>query len=140
MSDDVRNINNSNWRRRPAQPPFQQQQGFQPQNQARQQQVGPISSDGSHGQYTPSQNTPVRGFNSREVEEFLNRGYDKALQEAQSAERAEGKNTKAAVFQTDSKGWSTTKGSVWSQRGHLTAKGSNVLNDLRRGLQHLPNE
>ncbi|KAK9238905.1 hypothetical protein V1525DRAFT_399841 [Lipomyces kononenkoae] len=127
MTDDHRASNNSNWRRRPTQPTQEQQQ--QGSNQQRQ--------GDNHG-YAPMQHVPVGGFNSSEVEDYLNRGYATALEQARNSERGEIPKTKVTIYQTDQKGWSTSsKGTAWGQRAHLTAKGTAILSDLRRGLQNL---
>ncbi|KAK9390194.1 hypothetical protein V1515DRAFT_589490 [Lipomyces mesembrius] len=84
------------------------------------------------------QHVPVRGFNSGEVEDYLNRAYASALEQARNSDKGENPKITAAIYQTDQKGWSTSsKGTAWGQRGHLTAKGSAVLSELRRGLQNL---
>ncbi|KAK9325073.1 hypothetical protein V1517DRAFT_315317 [Lipomyces orientalis] len=84
------------------------------------------------------QHVPVRGFNSREVEDYLNRGYASAMEHARNSEKDESAKNKAVIYQTDQKGWSTSsKGTAWGQRGYLTAKGNTVLNELRNGLQNL---
>ncbi|KAK7205066.1 hypothetical protein BZA70DRAFT_267605 [Myxozyma melibiosi] len=130
MADDNRSINND-WRRRDQQSrsTFTPQQQQQKQQQQQQKQFS-------------SQYTPVRGFNSREVEDFLNREYTAALEQARASEKEEDVKNKTVVFQSDGKGWTNTtpKGSAWTQRGHLTAKGATVLSELRRGVQNLPAE
>ncbi|KAK9379581.1 uncharacterized protein V2V93DRAFT_52620 [Kockiozyma suomiensis] len=125
MSEDNRLLiyrsSNNNWRRR------DQSRSNYPQQQPQQQQ--PPS------QHKPAQQfTSVRGFNSREVEEYLNKGYSASLVQARA-----GGDEKTIIYSADGKGWTSTtpKGSAWGQRPHLTAKGTTVLTELRHGLQNL---
>ncbi|KAK9467529.1 hypothetical protein V1512DRAFT_290672 [Lipomyces arxii] len=104
MSEEHR----SNWRRRPSQP----NQPNQP------------------NQTPPTPHVAVRGFNGREVEEYLNTGYVNAIESAKS-------NDSIVIYQ-NSKGWTSQKSnSSWGQKTHLTTKGTSVISELRKGLQSL---
>ncbi|KAK9456131.1 hypothetical protein V1511DRAFT_496639 [Dipodascopsis uninucleata] len=138
MSDEHRS-NSSNWRRRPAQNQNQQSYQSSQYGGSHRQQGGNVGHD-SHG-FSAAQHVPVRNFNSKEVEDFLNKEYSAAQERARESlavdENAASKN-KPVLYQSNQKGWNTsTKSSAWSQRGNVTTKGSSVLGELRKGFQNL---
>ncbi|KAK9458877.1 uncharacterized protein V1516DRAFT_681421 [Lipomyces oligophaga] len=150
MTDDSRSNGNS-WRRRPG-PSYHNSssnsnsnnnasQGYHPQQTGY---GGPGNRQtGAHGQQdtkASSRYVPVKGFNSQEVDEYLNRGYARAIDEAKAPSSSKGEGdlkNKTVIYQNDGKGWSTPKNGPSTQRGYLTAKGTTVLSELRRGSQNL---
>ncbi|KAL7265961.1 hypothetical protein RUND412_011509 [Rhizina undulata] len=80
---------------------------------------------------------PVRGFNSKEVEDYLFRGYEKEVLAAGAQGGDEG--SKPLVYKSD-KGWSTPtqKSGAWGPRGidfsaaNMMASGGTFLNQLRK--------
>jgi len=72
----------------------------------------------------------VREFNSKEVEDFLSRAYEK---EVLAAKQSGDQGQKPIIYKSD-KGWSTPKSSgPWGSRPNAMASGSNFVNQLRRG-------
>ncbi|KAF8471854.1 hypothetical protein BDZ91DRAFT_846455 [Kalaharituber pfeilii] len=84
---------------------------------------------------------PVRGFNSREVSEFLNRGYVEALNAAQNPYADEG--SKPIIYKSPENPWKTTgkaSGGPWGSRQHVMANGNDFLSQLRKGVAALPKD
>lgn len=86
------------------------------------------------------EHVPVRGFNSREVSEYLNRGFVAALNAAQNPYGDEA--LKQMIYKSPEKAWKTTgkaSGGPWS-RQHVMANGTDFLSQLRKGVMALPAE
>lgn len=82
----------------------------------------------------------VRGFNSREVSEFLNRAFVSAVNDAQNPYKDEA--LKPMIYKSPEKAWKTTgkaSGGPWS-RQHVMANGNDFLSQLRKGVAALPSE
>ncbi|KAF8422449.1 hypothetical protein EV426DRAFT_169783 [Tirmania nivea] len=83
---------------------------------------------------------PVRGFNSREVSEYLNRGFVAALNAAQAPHEDEA--LKPMIYKSPQNAWITsgrTGSGAWPKQ-HVMANGTNFLNQLRKGVMALPAE
>jgi len=79
------------------------------------------------------EHVPVKGFNSREVSEYLNRAYAAALNSAQNPYGDEA--SKPIIYKSPEKGWKTTgkaSGGPWGSRQ------PDFLSQLRRGVAVLP--
>lgn len=86
------------------------------------------------------EHVPVRGFNSREVSEYLNRAYLAALNEAQNPQK--GDEAKPMIFKSPENPWKTTgkvSAGPWS-RPHVMANGNDFLSQLRKGVAGLPTD
>lgn len=86
------------------------------------------------------EHVPVRGFNSREVSEYLHRGFAAALNAAQTPYGDEAQ--KPMIYKSPEKPWKTTgkaSGGPWS-RQHVMANGTDFLSQLRKGIMALPAE
>jgi len=71
--------------------------------------------------------TPVRGFNSSAVEEYLCRGYSVEYEAARSEKQV---GQKPVIYKSD-KGWSTPKG-AWGARANAMASGNTFLTQLKK--------
>jgi len=94
---------------------------WQGQNQQQQQQIPQVYVE---------PHIPVRGFNGKEVEDFLYRAYQKELDAAKN--QGIDQSQKPTIYKSD-KGWSLpTKGGAWGNRSNTMASGNHFLNQLRR--------
>ncbi|EWC44286.1 hypothetical protein DRE_01112 [Drechslerella stenobrocha 248] len=76
------------------------------------------------------EHTPVNGFNGKEVRDFLAKGYQDALNSAQSP----GDN-KPVVWKNSDKGWTTqSKSSPWAPNKNVMANGTDFLTRLKKGV------
>jgi len=82
------------------------------------------------------EHVPVRGFNSREVSEYMNRAYVAALNSAQNPYPDEA--TKPLVYKSPENPWKTTGKGPWGSRLHVMANGTDFLSQLRKGVGALP--
>ncbi|KAI5801196.1 hypothetical protein EDC01DRAFT_510851 [Geopyxis carbonaria] len=77
---------------------------------------------------------PVNGFNSRELEEMLNRGYEANM----NAYRAAPESEKPVLYKSSDQGWSTPKGGAWGTKVNTMANGANFLVQLKKSQVALP--
>ncbi|EMR08918.1 hypothetical protein PNEG_02700 [Pneumocystis murina B123] len=78
---------------------------------------------------------PVRGFNSVEVSSYLNKEWKSALDRANDASFPA--KDKPEIYKMANNEWMTKNGSttsIWSGRGHLMAKGTAFLTELRKSV------
>jgi len=110
----------------------QQQQQQQQQSQQHQQQ--------QQAAFLLDEHVPVRGFNSREVSEFLNREYTAALNTAQNPYENDA-SKKPMIYKSPEKPWKTTgrtSGGPWGSKQHVMANGTDFLSQLRKGWGSVP--
>lgn len=80
---------------------------------------------------------PVRGFNGKEVEDFLFRAYEKEMQAAKNT--GVDQSQKPMIYKSDKdKGWSTPK-NAWGLRAGAMASGGNFLTQLKKSQAALQN-
>lgn len=116
------NSNGNVW-----QGPNQQQQQHQHQQQQQQQAA----------QAYIDAHVPVRGFNGKEVEDFLFRAYEKEMQAAKNT--GVDQSQKPMIYKSDKdKGWSTPK-NAWGTRANAMSSGSNFLTQLKKSQAALQN-
>ncbi|KAH0612880.1 uncharacterized protein H6S33_009260 [Morchella sextelata] len=116
------NSNGNVW-----QGPNQQQQQHQHQQQQQQQAA----------QAYIDAHVPVRGFNGKEVEDFLFRAYEKEMQAAKNT--GVDQSQKPMIYKSDKdKGWSTPK-NAWGTRANAMASGGNFLTQLKKSQAALQN-
>ncbi|KAG4305449.1 hypothetical protein PORY_001005 [Pneumocystis oryctolagi] len=76
-----------------------------------------------------------RGFNSAEVSSYLNKEWKSALDRANNS-TCSTKN-KPEIYKITDNEWMTKSGSitsVWANKGHLTAKGTAFLSEIRKSI------
>jgi len=85
------------------------------------------------------EHVPARGFNSKEVSEYLNRAYVAATNSAQNPYPDE--VPKPLIYKSPENPWKTTgkaSGGPWGSRLHLMANGADFISQLRKGVAALP--
>ncbi|KTW28495.1 hypothetical protein T552_01755 [Pneumocystis carinii B80] len=78
---------------------------------------------------------PIRGFNTVEVSSYLNKEWKSALDRANDTTFPA--KDRPEIYKMTNNEWMTKNGStasIWGGRGHLMAKGSTFLAELRKSI------